>query len=472
MKNRAPLDQLLGKKVLLLGLGREGWSTYHFLQKHLPELPLAVADKNVVEKFPSELQESIRQATQTTFLLGEDYLKNIADYDVIIKTPGIPQTLPEIQAAVRSGVRLTSHTQLFFELCPGKIIGVTGTKGKSTTAAVIHHVLEAHGLDAILVGNIGKPALSHLEEIREDTLVVFELSSHQLETLTVSPFVAVVQDITSEHLDYYKTTEVYQAAKSAITRFQKPDDLVIYDPERAGSARIAALSSGKQLRYSLNEGPDSVAFLRNGTIMLRQPDQRVWEILKTTALPLLGKHNLANVLPSVIVGSVLGISPEEIGEALRSFKPLPHRLEFVREKNGVKFYDDSLATMPTAAARAVDNFDVPIALIAGGYDRQQDFSELITAILAKDVRGIVLFKPSGERLAQSLQNSANPEAPLPEIHFAETMSEAVTRATSLVQLTGGVVLLSPGSASFGMFTDYHDRGEQFKQTVREEAVDS
>lgn len=462
-----PLKKLANKKILILGLGNEGWSTYQFLRQHLPDLLLTVADRNLPEQFPPEQQKALQQKTNTTWLLGEKYLEKVPKFDVIFKTPGIPSTLPEIQAALKNGAQLTSNTQLFFELCPAKIIGVTGTKGKSTTSAVIHHILKEHGLDVLLMGNIGQVALSQLEKINRDTLVVFELSSHQLETLTLSPQIAVVQNITTEHLDYYSSTEEYQLAKAAITKFQTADDLVIYDPEFTSSASLAALSQGKHLRYSLTEGPDSVAFIRNDTIMRRDSVDHVTAILKIVALPLLGKHNLFNVLPGVIVGGLFNVGPEEIGRALREFKPLPHRLEFVLEKQAVRYYDDSLATTPMATIRALENFDEPVVLIAGGYERHQDFAELATVILERKVVGLVLFKPTGERLAEAVKQVAGPHSAVPAIEFAQSMSVAVAKAHAHIAPTGGVMLLSPGSASFGTFKDYHDRGEQFKTAVRE-----
>lgn len=464
------LLELLGKKVLILGLGSEGWSTYEFLRAHVPQLHLTVADKNVLEHFPPERRAALEHKTNTSFLLGEEYLSRVHEFDVIFKTPGIPSTLLEIQAAVHSGARLMSNTQLFFELCPGQIIGVTGTKGKSTTAAAIHHVLQTHGLSTALVGNIGRPALSTLPEVTPETLVVFELSSHQLETLTTSPHIAVVQNVTSEHLDYYPTTEAYRLAKTAIAKFQDAQDLIIYNPQFEGSAAIASLSRAKHLRYSLDEAPDARAFVRGDTIMLRTPDQRVTEVVRASELQLPGKHNLLNVLPAVIVGAVVNIAPEEIGAALKTFQPLPHRLELVLTHQRVSYYDDSLATMPEATIGALENFTQPVVLIAGGYERQQDFGPLAAAIVAKEVMGLVLFRPTGERLAEAVREAAAAAGKsAPPMQFADSMPEAVTKAQALISpaadTTGGVVLMSPASASFGTFRDYHDRGEQFKKAV-------
>lgn len=467
MKTEA-LQPLAGKRILILGFGREGWSTYRFLRQHVPTATLAVADKRALELLPTEQRQEASNPSLVKFYLGEQYLEHLADFDIIFKTPGIPKSLPAVKAALENGTQLLSQTQLFFELCPGQIIGITGTKGKSTTTSVIHHVLQEGGQQTILVGNIGQPALDSLEQVTEKTVVVFELSSHQLETLTVSPHIAVVQNITSEHLDYYASTEEYQGAKSAIAKFQQTSDYIIYNPEFAVSAKIAALSPGQHLRYSLTDKPDSAAFADQNALQSRQAGS-VSQVLAISELPLMGRHNLANALPAVIVGGLFGMTPNLIGQALKTFRPLPHRLEFFLEKNGVKYYDDSLATTPESVIGALENFNEPIVLIAGGYERHQEFSALAAEILKRPVTGLVLFRPTGERLASAVEQLAERtqlNQPVPEIAFVEAMPAAVTAARTMLAKTGGVILLSPASASFGLFEDYQDRGEQFKAAAR------
>jgi UDP-N-acetylmuramoylalanine--D-glutamate ligase len=402
---------------------------------------------------------------------GENHLEKISNYELIFKSPGIPQTIPAIASAKASGSVLTSNTQLFFELCAGITIGVTGTKGKSTTSAMIHHVLKSNGLDSHLVGNIGQPSLTILEKINGDSLVVCELSSHQLETMTISPHIAVVQDVTSEHLDYYPTTAAYQQAKTAICRFQTATDFVVFNPTMAGATKIAQFSAGQHLRFSLTEGPDAVVFVRNNQILRKDNHQHVEMILETTQLPLRGEHNLLNVMPSVVIGTLLNLSAEQIGNSLQTFKGLPHRLELVHERKGIKYYDDSLSTLPDAAIGAINSFVEPVVLLAGGYERHQDFAELAQKIIDKKVVGLVLFRPTGERLALEVEKLETNE--LPMITFAENMTEAVGKAQSIMEnyfakteTNAGVILLSPASASFGMFVDYADRGEQFKEAAK------
>src|SRR3990167_4608026 len=274
-------------KVLVLGFAREGQSTSNFLHSKFPDLQIDHADQKD----------------------GPDYLSHLTDYSLVIKSPGVSPHKPEIVAAKSAGVIFTSHMQIFFEVCPSKnTIGVTGTKGKSTTTSLIHHVLKDH-FPTVLVGNIGKPALDYLNEITPQTWVVCELSSYQLMDLTVSPHIAVLQNIYPDHLDYHKDFEEYKNAKLNIAKYQTPNDYLI-------------------TKLDIPDPPI--------------PSQ------------LLGSHNQLNILPSVIIGRLLKIPDAKIYAAIKTFKPLETRLELIAEKNGIKFYADTLATIPEATIAAID----------------------------------------------------------------------------------------------------------------------
>lgn len=461
------LENLANKSIVILGMGKEGWSTYNFLRSKLPDKKLAVVDQRNLSDIDTNKQKILDEDPNITMVhFGDGYLTRISNYQVIFKSPGIPQTIDEIKTAKDNGALLASNTQLFMEFCQGITIGVTGTKGKSTTSAVIHYVLKESGLDSHLVGNIGNPPLEILDQINADSLVVLELSSHQLETLDISPHIAVVQDVTSEHLDYYADTESYQSAKTPISRFQKEEDLVIFNPQMMGATKIAQLSPGQHIRFSIEEGPDSVVFVRNGEIVRKDSSQRTEVILPITTLPLHGEHNLLNVMPAVIVGTLFNLTADQISGALKSFKSLPHRLELVHQRKGISYYNDSLATMPEAAIKALDSFNKPIVLLAGGYERNQGFVELAEKILEKKIVGLVLFKPTGKRLVDEIEK-INPAHGM-KIEFATQMVEAVGKANQMMEKQAeGIILMSPGSASFGLFENYQDRGNQFTQASRE-----
>jgi UDP-N-acetylmuramoylalanine--D-glutamate ligase len=290
-----------------------------------------------------------------------------------------------------------------------------------------------------------------------------ELSSFQLATVSRSPQLAVVQSVVPEHLDYHGGLERYVDAKTNIASHQGPDGVVIH---HAGlvSTRIASSSPGKRFAFGLDPEPGLECFVRDGWIV-----DEGREVLRVDDVPLLGRFNLVNVLPAVVVGRLFGIPSETVAEAIRRFRPLEHRLEPVGEVDGVAFYDDSLATVPEAAQAALGSFaGRPVVLIAGGHDRGQDFAPLATAIRGADVQALVLFPPTGRRLLDAVR-SASGQDEAPPAAFVETMEDAVDAAIE-ASAPGGVVLLSPGSASFGIFRDYRDRGDRFKAEVLRRAT--
>lgn len=461
------LSSLSEQSILILGLAREGISTYHFLRHHFPDKPLTLADERSLEVLDSDFVAQITTDRHLQILSGEKSHQSLDDFTLIFKSPGIPPSLPEIQQALKHGTKLSSNTQLFFDLLEEMekkptTIGVTGTKGKSTTTALIHHVLKENKLEAILIGNIGTPPLSEIEKITPQTIVVAELSSHQLADLTHSPHIAVVQEITSEHLDYYPNTEAYVTAKTAITRHQKPEDIVIYNEQYPTTLEVAHLSPGKHLTHS--------AFIseHNSTPL--------WE--NCPALP--GKHNQNNILPACIIGNLLQLTDQQIKAALSSFKSLPHRLQLVARIDGIRYYNDSLSTTPEATIAAINAFEnTPLILLAGGFERHQNFSELARTILHRNqetsspVKTLILFPTTGERIWEAIQdqlhhnpleNEAAPEILMPRHIAVEAMEEAVEAAQNAAE-PGDIVLLSPASASFNLFKDYADRGEQFEKVI-------
>jgi UDP-N-acetylmuramoylalanine--D-glutamate ligase len=463
--------------LAILGLGREGWVSYGFLRQLFPTKHFVLGDAKTLTELPEHWREVAASDPLITFVTGADFLEQaVRNADYLFMTPGLRTDGGAIQAALRRGAKLHSQTQLFFELCPAKIIGITGTKGKSTTSSLIHHVLKENNLPTVLVGNIGTPALSELANITPDNWVVAELSCHQLQHLTVSPDIAVIQNITSEHLDYYPDTAAYVKAKSAIARFQTAENFVIYDPHFETPRKMAALGKAKALRFAVAE-PEKTA-----NAVVRFAKNQFWlrdvPVIAQAELPLLGEHNLANVAPAIIVGDLVGLKPAGIKNAIKTFVPLPHRLQLVATTPSAQFYDDSLSTTPEATIAALSGFkEKAIILLAGGYERHQDFTELAEAILKAKVQGLVLFPTTGTRLKQNLLEVQGKltqvvgteikPVTLPQMIEISSMAEAVAAAQELAlqifenQHQRAIVLLSPASASFNSFKDYHDRGQQF-----------
>lgn len=459
----SPLARLRGKTIVILGLGREGLSTYEFLRSQLPEAPVVLCDQAADLQASPELAAAIESDPNVALRLGDRYLDSLAGAPVIFKSPGIRPSLPEIIAAQDRGALLTSNTELFFELCPGKIVGITGTKGKSTTASLIHAVLRSSGGDFRLLGNIGFPPLSGLEGAGPDTLFVLELSSYQLASLKRSPHVAVLQQIVPEHLDYHGSFEEYVKAKLNITAHQSEEDTLVYNAGYPLPREIARSSRARKLPFGLEPSPDTVCFEEEGWLVLRTGGKTV-RVIRTADVPLVGRFNLQNVMPAVIVGDLSGMLPESIAQAVRAFRPLEHRVEPVAAINGVAYYNDSISTVPEAAIAALETFaGRPLVLLAGGHDRGVGYGGLARALLAGTMRAVILFPPTGDRIAAELDRIGGDRQPA---RFrAETMSEAVELAFQAAK-PGDVVLLSPASASYGQYRDYRDRGEQFKAEVR------
>ncbi|MBI1956291.1 MAG: UDP-N-acetylmuramoyl-L-alanine--D-glutamate ligase [Acidobacteria bacterium] len=461
------------KTILILGLGREGQSTYRYLRAAFPEKELGLADQLPLEKLESEVAEKIRSDSRLRLHLGPDYLGSLTEYDSIVKSPGIPVTLPALRQAVKAGKQITSHSAIFFASCPGKIIGVTGTKGKSTTASLIHTILERASYPTFLVGNIGAPALDMLPQAGADTVFVYELSSHQLLDLRQSPPMAVLLNVVPEHLDYYQNFDQYVAAKENITRHQTERDALVYDADHEIPREIASRSRARRFACSLNVQAwrpvptPAGCFLEEDWIVYRSEQGKQEQVVRVQDVPLLGRFNLGNVAAAVAVGKLAGVSNDRIAEAVRGFQPLEHRLELVGTYGGVTYYNDAIATVPEATMAALDTLGEAVeTILLGGADRHLDFSCLAKRLLRSNIKTVILFPPTGESIWQAVCEQSSTASALPRHFFVNSMEEAVALAKQHTA-KGRICLHSPASASFGLFRDYRHRGTLFKRLVQE-----
>ena len=427
---------------------------------------MGVADQRSSDRFTVETRHWIEQDHALTTHFGEGYLGSLTQYDVIVKAPGISVTLPAYRDAIANGKQITSQTAIIFDNFPGTIVGITGTKGKSTTATLIYDMVRKSFPDTHLVGNIGSPPLDLLSRATEDTKFVYELSSHQLEGLRKSPHIAVLLNIVPEHLDYYESFNQYVDAKENITRFQNERDYLIFDSDYELPARIADRSKAQLLPCSLEASLKDGCFLDGEWVIYRS--SKVEErIVPRKDVTLIGKFNLINVAAAVAAAKVAGVSTANIAEAVREFRPLEHRLEHAGEFGGVTYYNDSIATVPEATIAALDSLgDKVETVLLGGTDRGLDFSGLAKRVVGSSVKTIVLFPPSGERIWRAMREAAKADAPLPLHFFASSMDEAVALAKRNTT-KNRICLLSPASPSFGMFRDYKERGEAFKRLIRD-----
>jgi UDP-N-acetylmuramoylalanine--D-glutamate ligase len=436
------------KKILILGFAKEGQDNYIGLREIFPSKILAIADKLRFEELEEKTRKLIKDDSHLKLFLGKDYLKKIKDYDIIIKSPGINRRI--VKPYLGQNSFLTSQTKIFFDYCPGKIIGITGTKGKGTTASLIFQILKTAKKKVYLVGNIGKPVFSLLFRAKKKDIYIYELSSHQLENLKKSPSIAVFLNIYPDHLDYYKNFEEYFSAKKSITLYQNRDDYFVYNKENKDIRALAQKTKAKKIPFSLKD------------------KEKIYKLIKKKEIPLRGEFNLYNIIAAILTVRLLNIPEKEIKEGLKQFKPLAHHLEYVGQRQGIDFYNDSFATIPEAAIVAIKAFPNRVGtIILGGSSKGKiDFSKLATAIVQSGAKNLILFPETGQAIWNEVVKKTRREKKQPQAFFVSSMPQAVKRAYDNTP-PGKICLLSPACASFTTFRNYKERGDLFKKYVRQ-----
>lgn len=444
-----------GKHILILGMGVEGKSTYRLLRKLYPEQTITIADRRRLDNDP-EFNNNLTLIRQ-----GEQYLNELDQYDLIIKSPGISLGLIAENVDVD---KITSQTELFLKGFRDRTIGITGTKGKSTTATLIHHLLKSAGYDALLVGNIGLPPFEVADQINEGTLIVFELSSHQLEGIQVSPHVSVLLNIYQEHLDHYKDFKAYQLAKYTIAKWHGSSDFLVYHQHDALINQLIHENKPASILvpFSLQENPGAQTYLSDNTILSRGSEilEQLCDLSEVNFLA--GKHNILNLMAALTACRLAGANNPSFCDSLKDFRGLEHRMEFFGEFGGVRFYNDSIATIPEAVIFAIQTIGDVDTLILGGYDRGIDYSQLIEYLGKSDVRNLFFTGEAGKRLANELKNA------FPGQHNYQWFDEfdAMVMKAITVTTRGRSCLLSPAAASYDKFMNFEHRGNRFKTLVK------
>lgn len=422
-----------GKSVAILGFGREGRSTLEILREtECGEI--GILDKNPVNE---------KECTDCTLHCGENYLDYVGDYDIIMKSPGIAlfdKVSDEIKA------KITSQTDLFLRFCSNHTVGVTGTKGKSTTASLIEHMLKSCGKKAVLIGNIGIPPLSVTDTLEKDMIVVLEISCHQLEYVKASPNTAVLLNVYEEHLDHYVDFNAYKYAKENIFRYQGKNDLLIVNKEL--SKENGCSPACRQLTVSMDGKADIYI---DGNDIIFRGERISYEKLSPK---LKGKHNLYNIAIALAAAAENGCELEKAVEAVTSFNGLCHRMEHVRTVNGVEYINDSISTIPNATISAVKTFNADTVII-GGMDRGISYDVLIDFLNKGNVDNIICLPDSGYRIADMLNSKLN-------VFRVKDMEEAVKKASEAAK---HCCVLSPAAASYGFYKNFEERGKQFKELV-------
>ena len=429
---------LSGKQVLILGFGLEGKSSYRFLSGLSFPLSLSVSDKQ--EDKLQEIRDIVGEEIEVR--VGECYLDNLDEYDLVIKSPGVPTKVLKDKVAPE---KITSQTDLFLRVFDEQIIGVTGTKGKSTTSTLIYELLSKMFSGVVLLGNIGRPPLDYFRSLKSDTIIVFEMSSHQLETVHTSPNIALILNLYEEHLDHYTNIESYYEAKLNIARYQKEDDIIIFNEDDKKLVGLLESFDNKSIKVPVS-----------GKSLLLCAD--FFRQINNPALQ--GKHNEMNLLFLIAVARVFGIQDKLILNTVNRFRGLPHRLQYVGEYNGIIFYDDSISTIPEATMVAIDTLKKVETLIIGGKDRGINYGMLPGFLANSTVNNIILVGETRVRLeklfAEKLPDkrifSVDSYEDLPDIIFSHTQK-------------GNICLLSPAASSYDMFKDFEERGKYFQDVI-------
>jgi len=448
------MENFSGKKVAVLGFGLEGKDLCSFLLQQ--KASITVFDEK--ENFETDKDYQNFKKEGVIFLLGSDSLKNgLQDFEIVFRSPGFKYLSPAIAEALKNKVKISSATKLFFELCKGRIIGVTGTKGKGTTSTLIAEILKNSQKKVFLAGNVGQPMLSLLPNIDEASWVVLELSSFQLEDLAQGPYIAVILFIASEHLDHHQNQQEYIEAKANLVKYQNDKDMIVLNADDEISSSFAKLTKAKVFSFS-SKIKTNGAYVQDKNIYLF--DRQLGE---TNKLQILGQHNWQNVCAAATAASLAGADFEAIQKTIFAFKGLEHRLEFVRNFQEIDFYNDSFSTTPETAIAAIDSFQKPIVLIAGGSDKGSDFKALGQKITNSSVKTLILIGLMALKIRQAVEEAGFKG----KIIFQPSKEmKAIVNLASQEAKTGEAVLLSPACASFDLFANYKDRGLQFKENVK------
>jgi len=448
--------ELKDKHVLVVGLGKSGVASALFLKKHGARV--TVSDTKSGDELRNEIPMLLDHGI--TVETGGHGERTFRGQDLIVVSPGVPVDAPPLVQARSLGVRVIGEIELAAQFLPGPIVAITGSNGKTTTTTLAGEVMTAGGLPTLVGGNIGTPAISLAERAQPETVIVLEVSSFQLETIqSFRPKVAVVLNVTPDHLDRHRTFEIYADAKARIFENQQGSDFAVLNADDPTCVAMAARTRAQVFWFGRQKEVQQGAWVRDGNIVFRdarsesKTPQR--EIMQVSEIPLKGAHNLENVLAAVCTGMLMGCAPEKIRQAVKNFKAVEHRLEFVVTIGGVDYYNDSKATNVDATIKALESFPANIHLILGGKDKGSDYT-VLNDLLRQRVKRVYTIGAAAAKIESQIKG---------EVVHAETLENAIRKAHAVAQ-PGDIVLLAPACASFDQFKSYEHRGQVFKEVVR------
>jgi UDP-N-acetylmuramoylalanine--D-glutamate ligase len=450
-------DPLNGKKVIVIGFARQGQALARWL-------PKVGADVIVTDgRSADALAIQTDDYPDVEFILGEHPDSLLDNADLLCVSGGVPLTIPFIQQAIERGVPLSNDAQLFLERCPAHVIGITGSAGKTTTTTLTGQMLERAGFKTWVGGNIGNVLTDILSEIQPDDRVVMELSSFQLELMTLSPQIAAILNLTPNHLDRHGTMEAYTAAKANIIANQSPEDIAVLGHDDRGSHGLRDEVHGDLLWFSSESMISDGAFLLGQRLMLvgdANPTRDAQMICEYKDVPLRGEHNLRNVLAACTLAGVAGVTVDVMGDTIREFEGVEHRQEVVRVLDDVTYVNDSIATAPERVLAAIRSYEEPLVLLLGGADKKLSWDEMLQLAVRKS-RHIIAFGGSAADIVERQLAAVNDDEAFTRV---KTVEEAVAKAQGIAE-AGDIVLLSPGGTSYDAYNDFAERGNHFRELV-------
>ena len=444
------IEKIKDKNICILGLGKEGMSTYKFIRRHLPNKFITIIDKKDVSNLISDNNVKI--------IYGDNYLDNLDIYDLIIKTPGI--SFKDINIDNIKD-KITSQLELLLEVFKENTIGITGTKGKSTTSTLIYKIIKDQGYDTYLLGNIGNPMFDDIEKFSSDTYLVIEMSSLQLEFVKVSPHIGIVLNLLEDHLDHAGTVHHYHECKMNMFKYQNEKDYCIYSLDDINTVNWINNNDYLSNIYKVtlnNIKENNVIYLENDNVILN--NNIVYN--NNSKRNLVGAHNLSNIMFSLLVAKILKLDISKTVESISNFIPLEHRLELVGTYNEITYYNDSISTIPMATINAVKALKNVDTLIFGGMDRGIDYSDLVEFLSNSNITNLICMPTTGYKIGEQLKEITTNK----NIYFIETLKEAVDKA-KIVTEKGKICLMSPAASSYEYFKNFEEKGTKYKEYVRE-----
>lgn len=453
-------SDIQNKKIAFIGTGVTNTNIIKlFLSKNLD---VTICDRKSAEQM-GELYTELAELG-AKYILGESYLDTLTDFDIVFRSPGVYFNNPKLQEAIKMGVAVTSEMEVFFDLCPCRIYAVTGSDGKTTTTTLISEFFKAEGKNVHIGGNIGKALLPIIEEIKDDDIAVVELSSFQLLSMRQSPDVCAITNITPNHLNVHGTMEEYISAKCNILAHQNAFSRAVLSYDNETTRNLNSLVRGKLAYFSRFDKPYNGSFLNENGILCYNDYGKVTEIMDMHDIKIPGMHNVENYLTAIAVtwGEV---SPDTVRKVAKEFGGVEHRIEFVREINGAKYYNNSIASSPTRVLACLNSFDEKQIMIQGGSDKGISFEPMADSICEK-VKVLILMGETREKIRDAVMSSKKYNPENTKIFIVKDMQEAVQTAYKYAE-KGDIVSLSPACASFDMYRMFEDRGRHFKQLVNE-----